>query len=107
MSPLVQWSRLVRYVSEDGQVKYGEPQLKSEEDDVNQLAHEGKLVVTVLEGSTPLTAKPTTKTETVAKLLGPLTPSDVSYIRCIGLNYKTHSEQHEVFPASCILSCDT
>jgi hypothetical protein len=85
----------VRYIPEgaDNIIRYGEPLLqKSQIDEIAQIAKEGKLEVNVLEGANALSAKPTGKVEKVAKLLGPLRPSDVPIIRCIGLNYTTHSK---------------
>ena len=88
----VLWDRLVRYRSADGSEKYGIPLL----DDTNQadsakLAANGKLTVKVCTGKTALDASPTETTEIVEKLLGPLSVTEVPIIRCIGLNYKTHS----------------
>lgn len=90
--PLVKWERLVRFVSVDGLIKYGEPILSNADSDVHQLALDGKLEVTVLEGADVLSALPTDRKEAVKTLLGPLTPKGVPYVRCIGLNYKSHSE---------------
>lgn len=92
MAPLTAWDRLVRYVSaKDGKVRYGEPIVSDSKPDIDQLAQDGKLEVTVLDGPNPLQAKPTGEQDQVKQLLGPLTPKDVPLIRCIGLNYKTHS----------------
>lgn len=91
MTKLTEWARLVRYVSTDGSIKYGEPDLSEGNRDINKLAKEGKLTVTVLKGDDPLSATSTGVKDTVKTLLGPLRPKDVSYVRCIGLNYKTHS----------------
>lgn len=91
MSPLTQWTRLVRYISSDDSIKYGEPIDIGVDTDIQQLAHDGGLVVNVLEGVGPLSASPTGRTETVKVLLGPFTPADVPIIRCVGLNYKSHS----------------
>jgi hypothetical protein len=101
-SKLVAWDRLVRYVPEgaaEGTVRYGDPILAdSEVDMLSQLADEGKLRVKVLQGASPLDAKPTGKIDTVKKLLGPLESANVPIIRCIGLNYKTHSTlNHESY----------
>jgi hypothetical protein len=60
--------------------------------DIDELAASGKLRVKVLEGATPVEAKHTGDEDEVKKLLGPLTPKDVAIVRCIGLNYKTHSK---------------
>ena len=91
---LVAWDRLVRYVAQgESQIRYGEPILTDlEENAVAYLADVGQLTVRVCEGDGPLTAVPTDKIETVERLLGPLQVKDVPIIRCIGLNYKTHSK---------------
>lgn len=69
-----------------------------------KLSEQGQLQVKVLEGPNFLDAKPTGQTETVGKLLGPVTAQDVPIIRCIGLNYKTHSTavtlSHHRFPVA-------
>lgn len=90
---LVEWDRLVRYIPRDrpDQVRYGQPILGDDED-IASLATHGNLQVEVLSGDGFLEAKLTGQTERVGKLLGPLTPNDVPIIRCIGLNYKTHSK---------------
>lgn len=90
---MVLWSRLVRYVGQDGLIKYGEPSLENEDaDDIASLAKNGKLEVRICSGSNALSAQPTDAVEKVQTLLGPLSPSEVPIIRCIGLNYKTHSK---------------
>ncbi|QIW97638.1 hypothetical protein AMS68_003156 [Peltaster fructicola] len=90
MAPLTSWDRLVRYVSKNGEIRYGEPIVEGQNPDIDGLAQSGKLKVKVLEGSTPFDAKPTGEEDEVSQLLGPLTPKDVSIVRCIGINYKTH-----------------
>jgi hypothetical protein len=93
MAPLTSWDRLVRYVSaKDGKIRYGEPIVSDSKPDIDQLAQDGKLEVNVLEGPTPVEAKATGEKDSVKQLLGPLTPKDVPIIRCVGLNYKTHSK---------------
>lgn len=83
----------MRYVSADGGViKYGEPILADPKADIAQLAERGALSVEVLEGSDIFSAKSTNKKDVVKRLLGPLEPLDVPIVRCIGLNYKTHSK---------------
>lgn len=92
MSSLTQWDRLVRYVSSnDGKTRYGEPIVEGAKPDIDQLALDGKLKVKVLEGANPWTAQHTGEEDSVKSLLGPLTPEQVPIIRCVGLNYKTHS----------------
>lgn len=91
---LISWTRLVRYVSaKDGVIRYGEPSLSSDDLDITDAAEKGELNVTILEGQDPLSAKPTSETDSVKELLGPLEVKDVSIIRCIGLNYKSHSRR--------------
>ena len=93
MARLVAWDRLVRYQPVDSsEVRYGQPILHpGQEDQISALARDCKLDVEILEGIQPLDAKPSGRIERVGKLLGPLTSNDVPIIRCIGLNYKTHS----------------
>ena len=93
-SQRVAWDRFVRYVPQgaDQTIRYGDPIISSSQvNSIAQLAEEGNLEVKILEGNDPLGATPTGKTEKVARLLGPLEPANVPIIRCIGLNYKTHS----------------
>ncbi len=95
MAPLTSWDRLVRYVSaKDGEIRYGEPIVSESKPDIDQLAQDGKLEVNVLEGPNPWEAKSKGEKDTVKQLLGPLTSKDVPIIRCVGLNYKTHSKIH-------------
>ena len=92
MAQLTEWDRLVRYVStKDGEIRYGEPILTDNEDDVDKLAATSSLGVRVFEGMTIIEAKHTGEEDTVQNMLGPLTPAEVSIIRCTGLNYKSHS----------------
>ena len=94
-SKLVAWDRLVRYIPENSpsSVRYGEPIVADDETDrIAQIVSEGKLKVKKLQGDHPLDARPTEEVETVKTLLGPLEAADVPIIRCIGLNYKTHSK---------------
>lgn len=87
------WDRLVRYVSaKDGKIRYGEPIVSEEKPDIDALAQSGSLKVKILEGTGPFEAKATGEEDSVKQLLGPLTPEDVPIVRCIGLNYKTHSK---------------
>jgi hypothetical protein len=95
MAPAVSWDRLVRYVSaKDGQIRWGDPIVSDSKPDIDQLAQDGKLEVNVLEGPSPVLAKANGEKDQVKKLLGPLTAKDVPILRCIGLNYKSHSEQN-------------
>ena len=101
-SKSVSWNRFVRYVPEgSADVRYGDPILPEGSTGINisELASQGKLQVKVLKGADPFSATPCGRTESVKKLLGPLEPRDVPIIRCIGLNYKTHSKPHVRFPS--------
>lgn len=91
MASLPQWDRLVRFVSaKDGQVRYGEPIIDGS-GDIDEQAMAGTLKVRVLAGSTALAAAPTGEEDQVKQLLGPLSQAEVPIIRCVGLNYKSHS----------------
>lgn len=92
---VVAWSRLIRYVNSDGLIKYGEPILNDlDSHDITELAQACKLFVRVCDGVNAIEAVPTTRVEQVHKLLGPLAAQEVPIIRCIGLNYKTHSKSN-------------
>ncbi|KAM3425736.1 hypothetical protein BST61_g7669 [Cercospora zeina] len=86
----VNWKRLVRYRSTDGQIKYGEPVLSASSNDILQIARDGDLEVKVCSGNTALSASVTSDTEKVAEILCPLSVQEVPFIRCVGLNYRTH-----------------
>lgn len=72
-------------------MRYGEPIDISNKDDIDAKALQGGLKVKVLEGPTAIQARPTGQEDEVKSLLGPLVPAEVPLVRCIGLNYKTHS----------------
>ena len=90
------WSRLVRIIDEDQQIRYGEPILSTNELDIGELALRGDLKVKVIKVGRhgPLSpdnvVTPTIKS--VHRLLSPLTIDDVPEVKCIGLNYRTHSQ---------------
>ena len=90
MQSLVEWKRLVRYTAHDGGTRLGDPQI-GPGDDILALAKGNALTVAILSGLDPIAAKATGEHEKVKELLAPLTSGDVPFIRCIGLNYKTHS----------------
>ncbi len=64
--------------------------------DLGTTTEETKLKARVLSGDDIYditgATRLTDEVATVKTLLGPLTPSDVPILRCIGLNYLTHSE---------------
>lgn len=88
------WDRLIRFISIDGRVLYGEPILPTNAIDLGQLTDETELSATVVakddifsETETEGSRKEIVR---VAKLLGPLAASDVPILRCVGLNYAKH-----------------
>jgi hypothetical protein len=95
MSP--SWTRLIRFVPADSpsQVLYGEP-VGDSFDDIGLLAERGELQAKLVEtdASGPLSDKAvvTDRVVKVGKLLGPLDQTSCTDIKCIGLNYKKHSE---------------
>lgn len=94
----VAWTRLVRFVAADGDgsVQYGEPIVEGPSTDIAKLARDGKLEVHVCSGEDVFSAKTTSEKRLVKKLLGPLRPEEVPIVRCIGLNYKSHSEHYSL-----------
>ncbi len=104
MAPIkVAWDRLVRYVSaEDNQIRYGEPIVPpSEIENIAQLAKDGKLQVKVLEGTNPISVERTDRVDTAKTLLGPIEPKNTPIMRCIGLNYKSHSKNTQCKLGGC------
>lgn len=95
----VAWERLIRFVADDGRTLYGEPILPSADFDIGDTDEKTLLRARVLQGQdiydTTGATKLTDEIVTVQTLLGPLTPADVPVIRCIGLNYATHSKPVE------------
>jgi hypothetical protein len=92
----VAWDRLIRFVATDGRILYGEPILVSPDVDLGDTTENTGLQAKVIQGDdlydTSGSTKVTDEVVTVKKLLGPLAPSDVPILRCVGLNYATHSQ---------------
>lgn len=93
------WSRLIRFLDEEGEFRHGEPQIESSED-LSSFVHAGTLTAREIVGDDLFSASPTDKVLRVKKLLGPLVPEDVPIIRCVGLNYATHSTLHSELATS-------
>jgi hypothetical protein len=91
----VAWDTLIRFEATDGRVLRGEPILPSPEFDIGTTTSETNLKAKVIAGAdlydTTGVTKVTDEIVTVKKLLGPLAREDVPILRCIGLNYATHS----------------
>lgn len=87
------WERLIRFVSTDGRVLHGEPILPSPDFDLGDTTAETNLQAKVISGDIlDAGSKVTDEVATVQQLLGPLTKDDVPILRCVGLNYLTHSQ---------------
>lgn len=92
--PAVPWERLIRFVAEDGRVLRGEPILPDADFDLGTTTEATKLQAKVIQGDdlydTTGATVVTDEVVTVKQLLGPLAPSDVPILRCVGLNYAKH-----------------
>ncbi|KAL4901205.1 hypothetical protein BDW74DRAFT_187853 [Aspergillus multicolor] len=85
MSSSPVWSRLVRFIADDG-IEYF----------VGLAVSDGQSVsVKVLDAKSALAEEAafTGELKTINKLLSPLAASEVGTIRCIGLNYKDHATE--------------
>lgn len=95
----VAWQRLIRFVSTDGRTLRGEPILPTPEFDIGDTVEQTRLQARVIDGDdvydTTGATRVTEEVVTVKTLLGPLTPGDVPILRCVGLNYATHSTSKE------------
>lgn len=99
------WERLIRFVATDGRTLYGEPILPSPEFDLGTTTEETNLKAKVIQGDlydTTGSTKVTDEVVTVKTLLGPLAPSDVPILRCVGLNYAKHSESPQINHGLCL-----
>ena len=91
----VAWQILIRFVSTDDKILYGEPILPSPDFDLGKVTEKDELKAKIIEGDDlyDLSGKTTVSNDiaTVKRMLGPLAESDVPIVRCIGLNYAKHS----------------
>ncbi|CAM1505901.1 Fc.00g115380.m01.CDS01 [Cosmosporella sp. VM-42] len=92
---LPEFTRLVRFTprSEPSKVLIGQP--VNNDLDVGMAILNGEdVVVGICTGASVLDpGELTERTETVDKILSPLTQAEVGTIRCIGLNYKQHAQE--------------
>lgn len=96
----MEWSRLVRYRINQRAVKYDELIRDNlDETDVADLAEADQLSVHVCDDHSAIEAVPTTRIELVKGLFRPFSIEGVTIIRCIGLNYKSHSEPWSIHAA--------
>jgi hypothetical protein len=91
----VTWQRLIRFVSTDDKILYGQPILPSPDFDLGQVTERDQLKANIIEGDdiydTSGKTRVSNEVATVKRILGPLAESDVPIVRCIGLNYAKHS----------------
>ena len=87
-----QWKRLIRFVSEDGKIQYGEPEISSIEE-LESLYKASKVVAKPLNGDIfDPQATLSSQAVKVKTILGPLEPKQVPLVKGIGLNYVSHSK---------------
>lgn len=84
------WSRLIRFIDDNGNETFGEPLVKSETE-LEQLLSSQNLYATEFKGQSPTSELVKGEKVHVKAIRDILTPSDVPIIRCIGLNYIKHS----------------
>lgn len=90
------WTRLIRFKAADGRILRGEPLLPEAGYDVGLETHGSRLKARVINGKDYLDTTGATvvseETIDVERVLGPLTREDVPSVRCVGLNFKAHSQ---------------
>ena len=91
----VAWERVIRFVAKDGRLLRGEPIVPSEDYDLGYASQDDNLKAKIIYGEDLYDTTGATfvsdEVVTVQKVLGPLVPSDVPILRCVGLNYAKHS----------------
>ncbi|EKG14966.1 Fumarylacetoacetase [Macrophomina phaseolina MS6] len=95
------FSRLIRFLAQDGRIYYGDAILPSNGSNINAATH-ARLITNgtpfdPLHAPSPSQPTPpytiTTRTLPVARLLCPLTAHTTRTIRCLGLNYAAHARE--------------
>ncbi|VUC29155.1 unnamed protein product [Clonostachys rosea] len=86
------WSRLIRFVDDNGNETFGEPLVKSETE-LEELLSSQKLYATEFKGQSPTSELVKGEKVHVKAIRDILKPSDVPIIRCIGLNYIKHIKE--------------
>lgn len=91
----VAWTRLIRFVANDGRTLRGEPILPSEDYDIGNATEADGLKAKVIIGEdifdTTGQTFVTNEVVGVKTVLGPLAASEIPILRCVGLNYAKHS----------------
>ena len=85
---MVAWTRLIRFLGEDGKVYRGEPIVDEGTADIGKSRG---LKARIITGENIFKGDVTDKVVNVKQLLGPLDGAEVHEVRCVGLNYATHS----------------
>lgn len=90
------WSRLIRFIAaEDGKEYQGEPVIPSSSSsdffDIGKNAD--GLKAKIITGDIYTDCVVTEEQKTVKRLLSPVSKSQITLIRCVGLNYLKHSER--------------
>ncbi|KAF9887172.1 hypothetical protein FE257_010426 [Aspergillus nanangensis] len=84
------WTHLIRFIAiEDGQTHLG--QLVDTSRDVGQDCVDGVPIKAFKVEGSILNGRVTDSVLLVQQILSPIEPTECSYIRCIGLNYKKHA----------------
>ena len=90
---MVAWTRLIRFVGDNGKVYRGEPIVDKETTDIGKLQG---LKARIITGENIFKCEVTDKVVNVKQLLGPLEVDEVTELRCVGLNYAAHSTVYPV-----------
>lgn len=82
------FSRLIRFLANDGRIYYGDAILPSNTTDISK-ATQAKIITGSIFGQHAVTDQ----TADIRLLLAPLAPEDVRTVRCLGLNYEKHAKE--------------
>lgn len=81
------WTRLIRFISDNGKVYTGDAILVGDETNVVNARHARLLI------GNPFGSYTLGKIRVVHELLAPMTLDQVRTVRCLGINYKTHAQE--------------
>lgn len=85
------WNRLIRFVDDNGNETFGDPEVQNDKDFAERLA-KNDLWAVEYKGQSPVSQLAKGERIHVKAVRELLRPSDVPTIRCIGLNYIKHSK---------------
>ncbi|KAH8684018.1 hypothetical protein BGZ61DRAFT_495695 [Ilyonectria robusta] len=86
------WSRLIRFVDDNGNETFGDPVVKDDKEFADRLAR-NDLWAVEYKGESPTSALSKGESVHVKAIRDILRPADVPIIRCIGLNYIKHIKE--------------